>query len=243
MDGIGSGGGCDDDDDWQKKNDAIILPAPTDHNDRLVFESPIGHHLVSMQTDRDSIMAAARMRMRQKLARRREAPPARIPKPLPAFRHHGNNNDMIRSGEKKTSYSPSFEMDVDGHSSCLPPITPASTTTTTTTNIITNDTPPTIEADEGYCDDDPIAHLTPAMEYHSLSARSLLNFRTSTEAALQCATVVQKRPRMRRRRHKKPETRQSPLPPPAPPPPPLLSPPPPPPPADIFKTQFPSLGS
>ncbi|RDA83568.1 hypothetical protein CP532_5346 [Ophiocordyceps camponoti-leonardi (nom. inval.)] len=227
--GSGSGGGGDDDDDWQKQNDAILLPVSTDHYDKIPIEpAPVGQHLIGMQTDRDSVMAAARLRMRQKLARRRETP-TRHPKLSPAFRHHdGSNNNAIRSDENKSSYSPSFEMVVDDQSSYLPPFTPSSTTT--------NDTPPTIEADEGYCDDDPIAHLTPAMEYHSLSAKSLLNFRSSTEAALQCATVVRKRPRMRRRRQKKSETRQSP---PLPtPPPPLL-----PPLTDTTKTQLPSLGT
>ncbi|RCI09093.1 hypothetical protein L249_5064 [Ophiocordyceps polyrhachis-furcata BCC 54312] len=137
MDDTASAGAGDDDDDWQKQNDAIHA-ASTDHNDKM-----------PMQTDRDSVMAAARLRMRQKLARRREAP-ARHPKLSPAFRHH----DAIRSDENNASYSPSFEMVVDGRPSHPSSVTPSST----------NDTPPTIEADEGYCDDDPIAHLTPAMD-------------------------------------------------------------------------------
>ncbi|PHH67991.1 hypothetical protein CDD80_334 [Ophiocordyceps camponoti-rufipedis] len=57
---------------------------------------------------------------------------------------------------------------------------------------------PDIEADEGFCDEAAMVASQP------LRSRTLLAFRTSTEAALQCSTVVQKRPRMRRRRDKKP---------------------------------------
>ncbi|KAF4584106.1 hypothetical protein GQ602_005479 [Ophiocordyceps camponoti-floridani] len=61
---------------------------------------------------------------------------------------------------------------------------------------------PDIEADEGFCDEAVMAEV--AMASQPLGSRTLLAFRTSTEAALQCSTVVQKRPRMRRRRDKKP---------------------------------------
>ncbi|PFH55937.1 hypothetical protein XA68_17367 [Ophiocordyceps unilateralis] len=65
-------------------------------------------------------------------------------------------------------------------------------------------TMPKIEADEGYCDNELASNglVLPAMAYRSIGSSRLLAYRTSTEAALQCSTVVQKRPRMRRRRHK-----------------------------------------
>lgn len=69
-----------------------------------------------------------------------------------------------------------------------------------------------LEADEGYCEsNDDMSWLVNGGSMsgmlRSVRSNSLLKFRTSTEAALQCSQVVHKNPRMRKRRKNKLVTR------------------------------------